>query len=429
MPTTPHAVVPTERPHQREASLSTEKPRRFQLRPRLGWIVATCFLTAGAAFNVWWYWRDTRALPDLPTISSWLSHEQYGRALAPLYEHLRRSPHDVDARMMLARALAGHGDLLSCAQQLHKIPFWSPEKPGALYREGQAYLKIDRAMDAETAWLEVLKEDPVHPVEAGLFDDACLALLELYATEDRWDDAYAVIWTAHDHAPPAARGNWLGMRMRSELERIAPKESITRLRRYVAAAPDDREAVRALAGAELALGQRSEAQRHIQACIERWPEDARAWRDYAAMLLEQGELDDFLALLRRVPGSAESESETWFFRGVVCEKAGDWERTAENLRKAIELNPYVSKYHYRLAMALERLGLREQAAAHRKRTKQINDARVQLRGAYFDFLNASEPPESRGRQSATAARRLGSLCETLGWARAAQAWNRLALSL
>ncbi len=60
---------------------------------------------------------------------------------------------------------------------------------------------IDRAKDAEHAWLEVIKDDPLHPVSPDIFHDACQELLKLYAIEDRWEDAYPVIWTAYDRAP------------------------------------------------------------------------------------------------------------------------------------------------------------------------------------------------------------------------------------
>jgi tetratricopeptide (TPR) repeat protein len=328
---------------------------------------------------------------------------------------------------MLARVLAGQGDLVGCARQLHQVPFWAPERPEALYRAGQAYLQIDRARDAEAAWLELIREDPLHPVDIGLFDDACLALLELYATEDRWDDAYAVIWAAHDHAPAADRAKWLGMRMRSELERISPKVSIERLRRYVATLPDDWEALRALAGAEIALGLRADARRHLKSCLRGRPDDVRAWLSYGAMLLDEGDIEEFLALLNQVPSSAEGESETWFFRGVAAEKAADWQSATAHFQKAVELNPYISKYHYRLAMAVGRAGRHEQAREHRKRNKDLNDARVALRAAYYDFVATQQTPAPAGSDPVVAAHRLASICETLGWACAAQAWKQIAL--
>jgi tetratricopeptide (TPR) repeat protein len=381
-----------------------------------------------STFNAWWYWRDTRPLPDINAISEWMRREQYPQAEAALWELLRRSPHDAEAHILLARVLAARGDALGCARQLHAVPYWSPRKAEALLREGQSYLMNDRARDAEVAWLELIKDDPLHPVDRNLFHDGCRELLKLYAIEDRWEDAYPVIWTAYDRADPADRPALLTMRMRPELERITPKESITLLRRYATAAADDWEALRALAHAELALGFHAEAARHYQACLMGHPNDVRAWRDYLAMLLEQGDLDAFLALLEKPPPSAEDEPETWMYRGVAREKAGDWQAAAEHYRKAIELNPTTPKYYYRLATAEERLGLHEQATAHRGRTKQMNEARSQLPAAYADYFAARDANQSHAPDLATACRHLAVICDTLGWSRAAQAWNRLAIS-
>jgi tetratricopeptide (TPR) repeat protein len=391
-------------------------------------LVGTALLVGLSAFNAWWYWRDTRPLPDVNTISEWMRREQHPQAELALREHMRRSPHDAEARTLLARLLAARGDSLGCARQLQEIPYWWPGKPEALFREGQSYMMTDRAKDAEAAWLDLIKDDPLHPVEPGLFHDACRELLKLYAIEDRWEDAYPVIWTAYDHADPVDRPAVLTMRMRPELERITPKESIAVLKRYVAAAADDWEALRALARAELALGLHAEAVHHFQACLDGRPNDFRAWRDYLAMRLEQGDLDAFLALLDKAPPSAESEPETWMYRGVAREKAGDWQAAAEHFRKAIELNPTAPKYYYRLAMAEERLGLREHAAAHRGRTKQLNEARSQLPAAYADYFTARDANDAHATKLAAACKHLAAICDTLGWARAAQAWNRLAIS-
>jgi tetratricopeptide (TPR) repeat protein len=388
-------------------------------------LVGVCLLASLSGFNAWWYWRDTRPLPALNTISDWISQERYLEAEPALREHLRRSPHDVEARIMLAKALAGRGDLPACASQLHQVPYWSPRKPEALYREGQSYFEIDRAKDAEAAWLELIKDDPLHPLAPEILHDACQSLLKLYAIEDRWEDAYPVMWTAYDHAAAIDRPDLLAMRMRPELERIAPKESVSVLERYVATASDDWEALRALARAEAALGQSAEAVRHFEACLKGRPDDVRAWRDYLTMLLDQGDLDPFLAVLRNAPKSADSEPETWLFRGVAAEKAGDLPAAAEFYRKAIELNPYGPKYYYRLAMAEERLGFREEAFAHRKRSKEMNEARSQLPAAYADYFAATEADQTASPNLAAAYKHLASICETLGWSRAAQAWDRL----
>jgi tetratricopeptide (TPR) repeat protein len=422
-----NVAAPSERPCT-TAAAPTIVVRSHRTGSLVWKLLGLCVIASLSGFNAWWYWRETRALPDLQTVLDWMQHEQYAQAELVLREHLQQSPYDGELRMMLARALAGRGDLLSCAQQLHEVSFWWPGKAEALYREGQSYIKMDRAKDAEASWLELIKDDPLHPVPADLFQDACQELLKIYAIEDRWEDAYPVMWTAYDHAATVDHAALLAMRMRPELERIAPKESIEVIKRYVAAAADDWEALRALANAEEALGRPAEAARHFQECLKGRPDDIRAWRDYLAMLLQQGDTDSFLVLLEQAPKLADTEAETWMFRGVASEKAKDWQAASEHFRKAIELNPTVPKYYYRLAMAEERLGLRTQALAHLERTKAMNNARAQLTAAYAAFFAAQKPGHPGAPDFAAACRHLGSICETMGWSRVAQAWNRLAIS-
>ena len=425
MTTTSHVASPADRPAApaaRSFPAGASDRRRWSLAWKLAAVVVAISL---AAFNAWWYWRDTRSVPDLASISALMRREHYEEAERALREHLRRSPRDGEVRMTLARVLAGRGDPLGCARTLHEVPSWYPDKPEALLREGQSYLLLDRAKDAEAAWREVIQEDPLHPVASAVFHDACQELLKLYAIEDRWEDAYPVMWTVYDHADPRDRPVVLAMRIRPELERVSQKDSIGLLRRYVAAAADDWEARRALARAELAMGQHAEAARDFEACLKGRPDDIRAWRDYLAMLMEEGDLDRFLTLLENPPHGADKDAEAWMYRGVAKEKKADWEAAAACFRKSIELNPYVPKCHYRLAMAEDRLGQRDDALAHRKRSREMYDARAQLQTVFANCFPRSEPERTTTAELAAARKQMAAICETLGWLRAAQAWSRL----
>jgi tetratricopeptide (TPR) repeat protein len=422
MTTTSEVAAPSER-SSALGSLASQPRRRG--RSIVGTLTGASLAAGLAAFNGWWYWRDHRPLPDVVAINNLLRREKYDEASRALAERVRRSPHDGESWITLARALAGKGDLSACARALHQVPSWWPQKPEALLREGQALMQLERAGDAERAWFEVIRDDPLHPVASELYHDAAQELLKLYAIEDRWEDAYPVMWLAYDHALPIDHPVLLMMRMRPELERVAPKETIALLKKYVAADASDWEARRALARAVLALGQRDDAERDFQACLKSRPDDLRAWRDYLTMLLDEGNLDKFRTLLSQPPPAADTEPETWLFRGIVREKAGDFAGAADNFQKAVDLNPYAPKYYYRLATAEERLGRREKAAVHRRKTKEMNDARAQLPGAYTDFF-AARGGDSGAPAMAAAYRHLGSICETLGWTRAAQGWNRLA---
>jgi len=247
-------------------------------------LMAMLLCVALIGFNTWWYWRDARPALDIKTIEALMSREQYIQAESALRERLRRSRHDGEARLLLARTLAARGDTQGCALQLREIPYWWPTKAEALFHEGQAYLMADRAKNAETCWLAVIRDDPLHPSSPDITEAASHQLLGLYATEYRRDDAAKVIWETYERTSPADHLALLGMRVKSELERLAPEATIGRLQRYVAADRTDWEALRALARAELALGRKEDADRDFQACLAGRPDDPRVWRDYLGML-------------------------------------------------------------------------------------------------------------------------------------------------
>jgi predicted TPR repeat methyltransferase len=144
------------------------------------------------------------------------------------------------------------------------------------------------------------------------------------------------------------------------------------------------------------------------------------------MLHEQGDLEAWSAVLSKVPPAAESESEIWRFRGLLKERAGDWAGAARAYREALKRDPYITACHYRLALVEERLGHRDVAAEHRKKADQLREAQGQLQPAYTDVVEAQEHRTPSAPDLPAAMRRLASVCETLGWARLAEAWNELA---
>ena len=215
-----------------------------RVRIRLRWRVFRFLPIASLlAFNLWWYNRVSRSTSNDETVSLSIRVEQYVNAERALHDRLRKSRRDSQAQMMLARVLAAQNDFRGCARALDEIPFWSLDKPEALLREGQSYLSINRARDAEWAFLEVLKDDPLHPISPALHHDASQELLKIYAIEDRWDDAYSVIWRAYDRGKSVDRLALLSMRLRPELERVSHGESSAILRRYIAAQFDDWDAL------------------------------------------------------------------------------------------------------------------------------------------------------------------------------------------
>ena len=146
------------------------------------------------------------------------------------------------------------------------------------------------------------------------------------------------------------------------------------------------------------------------------------------MLNDRGDFDALKSALGEVPQAAEADPDIWKLRGAFKERDQDWAGAAEDYRKALQINPYARGCHYRLAMVEQRLGHADQAARYRKQADEMRDAQTQLRSAYAAFLDAQANRNPGGPDLPTSLRRLASLCETLGWARVAEACNQLANS-
>ncbi len=391
-------------------------------------LLATGLILVATASGAWWYSRAMRPGADLQTIETWIRSERYGSAQQELIKYLQRTPSDGEARMMLARVLAAGGDLAGCARELHQVPASWPRKTRALYREAQAHLLLHRARDAEAALRAVIDAESQSPSDPAVFHDASHELLSLYATENRWSEAREILWKIYARATPRYRPTLLAMRILQELERLDPSVSVKRLRNFVNADPEDWEARRALARAELALGQRSEALHDMRACLEGRPDDPRVWRDYLNMLELLGERETFEALLVRAPAIAETRPELWVSRGQTRELVGDWTTAASDYRRALALNPNLSSAHYRLAGIEQRLGNSLAAVEHRRRWRELEEARSALRPAFDAYVDAQRRLPNDSPELIASLRRLAEICRTLGWSRTAAGWSQLGLS-
>jgi thioredoxin-like negative regulator of GroEL len=389
------------------------------LARRLYWPVVLGLI----GWNAWRFWED-RPLPALKTVAAWMEAGREADAERALRAHLARSPQYGEARLMLARLLANRGDVLGCAGQLHEVPFWSPLKNDATFREAQSWLKADRARDAEAAFRRYLADDPNHPVAKPFLRVAEVELINLLSLENRWDETRAVIWQAVPRAEGADREELLVMSLRTLLERSSPAASVGTLRRYVAADPSDTEARLALAVAAQALGRPAESDGQMAVCLRQRPDDPKVWRARLEVLKDRGDLAALKDALAKAPATVADA--LWPYRGLVLAQSGDLPGAADAYARAVASQPHDADLHYRSALVARRLGRARDEARALQRYKALQAARADLPDALTKFVEEARAPDAPTDVRRTTAARLAEICKALGRDRDAREWARLA---
>lgn len=372
----------------------------------------------------WHLVRELRPIAELGTIEQWAARGELERAHTELKRLLDRSPRHGDARRTLARVLAQQKDMRGCAEQLALVPIWWPGKRADLFMEGQAWMGLNLARRAERAWLACVQDDPLHPLAPEFLNGAAKSLVTLYLLEWRIEAARAVLKQAQAQAAPAELPAILATRMRTEVDRIEPREAAQTLSQYVQADRDDWDARLALARAENSAGNLDRANRLILECLDQRPHEVRAWSTWAAMLQERNDPAALAHMIQSVPPAvlASDDSNLQQARGVVLEAENRLEEAFDALRIAARGNPYDPEAHFRLARVAQRLGQHDVAETARARYRELR-ARYQSISPLIEQLQ--EAGRNRTIDTNATYEQLAEVSEHLGWVDLARDWRAL----
>ncbi len=378
--------------------------------------------------GIWRIIDDLRPVPELGAMESLFRRGKLDEVETGLRSILGRSPEYGSARRLLAQLLARRGDKLACARELSKIPRWWPGKRDEAFIEGQSYLDSKHAQEAEQAYLTCVQDDPLHPADPGRVSSAARSLLTLYMTEERLPEAQDILWQAYAQALPEELGAILNMQMRALVERIEPKEVSEVLGGYLAADATNWQARRGLARAEELLGRTTSADALLAQCLKERPDSIDAWRMRLSILVDRNQPETLAEAIRVLPGSIAQAGD-----GVILEaqgidriNAGEFKPAQEFLEAALKADPFNPDTLYRLASVEQRLGLAEEAEAHRLESQKIRKARQAIPEALVTFRNRERPGAAKREERIQAMEELATICETVGWDRLGREWRNLA---
>jgi tetratricopeptide (TPR) repeat protein len=388
----------------------------------LFWLVVLAIVGA----NIYWLAKENQARSSSPRAANRaLAKGDLTLAESEFRSYLKHSPLDGEARLDLARLLGRKEDFAACAEELALVPEWWPSKREADFLLGEVYSRLNQARRCEAAWLRCLADRPLHPLPAAMLLGAAQGLIALYVVEERPVDAAEVVWQVKEQMPPEWLPNALIMRLRTETERIDPREAVSVLRRYVANDPSDWQAIRALARAEQAVGRTAEADEWIAEAIRLRPDDPMVWRDRLKILDRRHDRSGLITVVDMIPRSASEDTVIWQYRGMEREAMADLAGAAVALERSVVLDPYREEAHYLLAGVEQRLENSKAAEHHREVHTRLSEARQSLGRIALEYQTVFERAGAHTSEARGIAARLAELCRTLGFERDAEEWDRL----
>ena len=346
MPTT--ESIPAIEPRSSSRRLSRRLGRRLVFGLFWAGIVGM------GAWNGRYLWVH-RPLPDLKEVHRLIARHQDREAEAMLRARLSQSPHEVASRILLARLL-GTGETAEAATQLRAVPYWWSDKADCLYREGQAWMSIDRT---ETPGHGLPTSRTIRIIRSkSRLGEVESELINLYGDQNRWPEARDIVWRSYDRVTtPAGKRELTMMALRTHIERIATEHALP-------ASGTTSRPIPPTCNRESPWPSRRRKQAKGASPTRPW---RLAWRPgpiipmctaCTSRFSRRGDSPELEALLKHPPDSYKTLPLYWHLIGTRAFDKEQWEAAVAAYREAVRLAPSQSEDLYKLAMAEKRWATR-----------------------------------------------------------------------
>jgi tetratricopeptide (TPR) repeat protein len=371
----------------------------------IGPAVGGMLLAAG--WMVWTAWRSADLRARAQSAASRADWDRTAKLLDRLSWY---NPDDRNVLRLRVQAALGRGDLVVAARLLARVRSSAAEAVEARLAQGRLLIRAFLLREAEAAFRDCLRLDPKA-------DEARLALIAILAVQRRGSDYETEAWALLKKGAEPIKA----LRLLAQAAPAIPPDTFTRtadmgdvLRRCLAADPDDPNTRVALAHFERNRGRIDEALRLLEPCLLHPDSNPRAVLEWAACLLDDGELDRLRSLFEHPADSVRGLGEFWLLRGEWVRRKGLETESLDNYREAIRLDPRCSEAYYRLGLALR------EAGPEATRCLEVSQKARNLKDCVARISDHSRDPDQLVRA--------GRICAEIGRYREARAWFSVALS-
>ncbi|MBL8810156.1 MAG: tetratricopeptide repeat protein [Planctomycetaceae bacterium] len=377
-----------------------------------GIVLVTIVTVTATAWKSGWF-ETPRPLPK------GITQDQFDKALQDFRGLFQKEPTHDDALMLLAESAIRREQWEKAVACLTEIPS-DHDRYGlsARLQEAQAFLRLNRAVEAERSFLGYLKLAEQHPEnETASKENQAVArqwLTFLYAVELRFEDRHRIL---------------RGLEKSGIIDIYEAKQlyfpslliwhsnlGSERLSQYLLHDPDDLVLNIAAARYMTHEGKPQEAKEQLESLLANHPADKQLIAALLEALREMADDDEFARRVAELP--AFEQSDPWLLTLMRAEGAllaHDWSGAEKYLRAVLEADPASPAAHMGLGRSLTEQGRLEESKRLQERSLRLAKIRVTL--------------SEVNRVSADAALELADHAEQLEMADAAATFRRLAASM
>jgi tetratricopeptide (TPR) repeat protein len=391
-------------------------------RPSIRGVVLALVALGLLAAAVFLVRSRSAASANLRDVAALLAQQRFDEVEQRLQRYMRDRPDDANANILMAQVALARPDQKPEVALRHLGRVRLRDGPTlAIVRlnEGKAYSALGRYVDAERAWLDALRIDPVVP-EAGW------ALLGLYYIQGRRDDAHDLAMKLREKEPDRRdRAQLLLELLRQDAKSLVFETLVPVLTPVVQNHPDDVYSAIALARALIRSSQADQGLEILNRLVERLPDNAAARDALLAGLDESFRYDELEQELGRLPPSLAAVVRLDKYRGAVAQSKQNWPEAAALYRRALADEPHNGEVLYRLCQNLRTARKLEDADVLEARRKVIESARKNALPLYEE---ANKVPGMGVQPHTDLYQRLADVREQMGRPDEAIAWHKLVLA-
>lgn len=400
-----------------ETAVETDSPRKIP-RPRLSAAVATF----AAALVIWagWAWSSAhRHRNAMIEIRSQMAAGRFAVAATNLLNVIRSWPSSDEAAYLLGVCEQQQGQAKAALRAWARVEPGSPNSERALQSTAQVLFNSGQLSATEKFVDEACQDSRNERTGVRAL------LIPLFRQVGRIDDAKRLVEDRWQYLSSIGQGaNELALRMvQMHIELTDNPPSLESVRAYIEhaarQAPDDDRVWLSRANLAIRLGDHAEAQRWLDACQTRRPDDVPVWEARLRWAMATNRVKLVQEATRHLPVNSSIPGQIHRIAAWYRKQAGDVPSERRELERLIAAEPADLAAHERLALLAEADGQRDQAADYRRLA-----ARVHQSEARYKKLYERKQPVRHAIQLAHLANELGRHFEARGFLTLAVAENR-----